>query len=99
RSRTSFSAREISAELGMDAAARATSVDSAIRGWGFEMEPPRKGLRGTRKPALAPVRLGEGWGPPGRADPYFFPFQSGYSTIRANCRAEMPSSIWHPCPA
>ena len=35
RSRTSFSAREISAELGMGAAARATEVDSAMTGSGL----------------------------------------------------------------
>ena len=42
RSRTSFSAREISAELGMVAAARATEVDSAMEALDFETEPPQK---------------------------------------------------------
>ena len=42
RSRTSFSAREMSAELGMGAAARATEVDSAMEALDFETEPPQK---------------------------------------------------------
>jgi hypothetical protein len=35
----------MSAELGMDAAARATAVDSAMKALDFEMEPTQKGLR------------------------------------------------------
>ena len=61
RSRTSFSARLISAELGMDAAAGATAGDSAMEALGFEMELSRTLVRFAReKPALAPVRLTEG---------------------------------------
>ena len=57
RSRTSFSAREISAELGMDAAASAAEVDSAIEALDFETEPPQDGFRlcSERRRSAAPA--------------------------------------------
>ena len=48
RSRTNFSARAISAELGVGAAARATEVDSAIRALDFETSRRGQWYRGTQ---------------------------------------------------